>query len=147
MATIIRKTLKVLMSCTAFCAHPAELAVIPVSRWGRCVFRSARALCDESFTLENGGGTLPSLKSARREPVGRPAGYIIPKYVNADPRFRNKDFLRGYYLAGDSLQELYGMCSGCAASVGISGARWPKRFRIISASTHRESACRSTRIS
>ncbi len=62
----------------------------------------------DHFTLENGGGTLPSLKSARREPVGRPAGYVIPKYVNADPRFRNKDFLRGYYLAGDSLQELYG---------------------------------------
>lgn len=66
----------------------------------------------DHFTLEHGGGILPGLKSSRREPVGRPAGYIVPKYVNADPRFRNKDFLRGYYLAGDSQQELYGHAFG-----------------------------------
>src|ERR1019366_5300987 len=39
----------------------------------------------------------------------------MPKYVNADPRFQNKSFLRGYYLAGDSHQELYGH------AVGIQG--------------------------
>jgi len=66
----------------------------------------------DHFTLEHGGGLLPALQSPRREPVGRPAGYIIPKYVNADPRFRNKAFLRGYYLAGDSQQELYGHAFG-----------------------------------
>jgi choline dehydrogenase-like flavoprotein len=66
----------------------------------------------DHFTLEHGGGLLPALKSSRREPVGRPAGYIIPKYVNADPRFRSKEFLRGYYLAGDSQQELYGHALG-----------------------------------
>ncbi len=66
----------------------------------------------DHFTLEDGGGILPALKSSHREPVGRPAGYIIPKYVNADPRFTNKDFLRGYYLAGDSQQELYGHAFG-----------------------------------
>src|SRR5580700_7863401 len=66
----------------------------------------------DHFTLEDGGGILPALKSSRREPIGRPAGYIIPKYVNADPRFRNKSFLRGYYLAGDSQQELYGHAFG-----------------------------------
>jgi choline dehydrogenase-like flavoprotein len=66
----------------------------------------------DHFTLENGGGLLPALQSSRREPVGRPAGYIIPKFVNADPRFRNKAFLRGYYLAGDSQQELYGHALG-----------------------------------
>jgi choline dehydrogenase-like flavoprotein len=66
----------------------------------------------DHFTLEDGGGTLAALRSSEREPVGRPAGYIIPKYVNADPRFRNKDFLRGYYLAGDSQQELYGHAFG-----------------------------------
>jgi choline dehydrogenase-like flavoprotein len=66
----------------------------------------------DHFTLEDGGGMIAALKSAQREPVGRPTGYIIPKYVNADPRFRNKDFLRGYYLAGDSQQELYGHAFG-----------------------------------
>jgi glucoside 3-dehydrogenase (cytochrome c) catalytic subunit len=66
----------------------------------------------DHFTSENGGGLLPSLQSPHREPVGRPAGYIVPKYVNADPRFRDKNFLRGYYLAGDSQQELYGHVHG-----------------------------------
>jgi choline dehydrogenase-like flavoprotein len=66
----------------------------------------------DHFTLEDEGGLLAALKSSQREPVGRPAGYIIPKYVNADPRFPNKDFLRGYYLAGDSHQELYGHAFG-----------------------------------
>ncbi len=66
----------------------------------------------DHFTLEDGGGILPALKSSRREPVGRPSGYIIPKYVNADVRFRDKNFLRGYYLAGDSQQVLYGHAYG-----------------------------------
>ncbi|HTT60439.1 MAG TPA: GMC family oxidoreductase [Bryobacteraceae bacterium] len=66
----------------------------------------------DHFTLEHAGGLLPALQSSEREPVGRPAGYIIPKYVNADPRYRDKNFLRGYYLAGDSQQELYGHAFG-----------------------------------
>jgi choline dehydrogenase-like flavoprotein len=66
----------------------------------------------DHFTLEQGGGLLPALKSPHREPIGRPAGYIVPKYVNADARFRDKNFLRGYYLAGDSHQELYGHAFG-----------------------------------
>ncbi|MFN7995906.1 MAG: GMC family oxidoreductase [Bryobacteraceae bacterium] len=66
----------------------------------------------DHFTLEHGGGILPALKSSHREPVGRPAGYIIPKYVNADPKYQSKDFLRGYYLAGDSQQDLYGHAFG-----------------------------------
>ncbi len=68
----------------------------------------------DHFTLEDGGGILAALKSGRREPVGRPSGYIIPKYVNADARFADKNFLRGYYLAGDSQQELYGHAFGMA---------------------------------
>jgi choline dehydrogenase-like flavoprotein len=40
--------------------------------------------------------------------VGRPCGYIIPKYVNTVGSNQNKDFLRGYYFAGDGRQELYG---------------------------------------
>jgi choline dehydrogenase-like flavoprotein len=58
-------------------------------------------------TLENGGGTMPALQAAAREPVGRPCGYIIPKYVNTVGPDRNKNFLRGYYFAGDGRQELY----------------------------------------
>ncbi|HTQ57363.1 MAG TPA: GMC family oxidoreductase [Bryobacteraceae bacterium] len=66
----------------------------------------------DHFTLEDGGGIIAALKSSHREPVGRPSGYIVPRYVNADPRFRSRDFLRGYYLAGDSHQELYGHAFG-----------------------------------
>ncbi len=61
----------------------------------------------DHFTLESASGTIPSLKSAHRQPIGRPMGFIIPKYTNADPRFPDKRFLRGYYLAGDSRQQLY----------------------------------------
>lgn len=61
----------------------------------------------DHFTLESASGTIPSLMSSRRQPVGRPMGFIIPKYTNADPRFSDKRFLRGYYLAGDSRQQLY----------------------------------------
>jgi len=61
----------------------------------------------DHFTLESASGIIPSLQSARRQPVGRPMGFIIPKYTNADPRFPDKRFLRGYYLAGDSRQQLY----------------------------------------
>jgi choline dehydrogenase-like flavoprotein len=63
-------------------------------------------------TLEHGGGTMPALKSAVREPVGRPCGYIIPKYVNTVGPYKNKNFLRGYYFAGDGRQELYGHAFG-----------------------------------
>jgi hypothetical protein len=66
----------------------------------------------DHFTLEGSGGILRALKSSVREPVGRPAGYIIPTYVNAHPRYRDPNFLRGYYLAGDSHQELYGHAFG-----------------------------------
>src|SRR5579864_630055 len=59
-------------------------------------------------TLEQGGGTMPALQSSVREPVGRPCGYIIPKYVNTVGSNHNKNFLRGYYFAGDGRQELYG---------------------------------------
>src|SRR5271154_4681056 len=58
-------------------------------------------------TLEQAGGVMPALQSSQREPVGRPCGYIIPKYVNASPSHRNKNFLRGYYFAGDGRQQLY----------------------------------------
>jgi choline dehydrogenase-like flavoprotein len=62
-------------------------------------------------TLEDGGGKMPALMSSVREPVGRPCGYIIPKYVNTVGPNRNKNFLRGYYFSGDGRQELYGQAS------------------------------------
>ncbi|HLN03414.1 MAG TPA: GMC family oxidoreductase [Bryobacteraceae bacterium] len=76
-------------------------------------------------TLENGGGTMPALQSAMREPVGRPCGYIIPKYVNTVGPFKNKNFLRGYYFAGDGRQELYGH----AASTPGFGREWRDKVR------------------
>ncbi len=44
--------------------------------------------------------------------MGRPCGYIVPKYVNASPGNQNKNFLRGYYFAGDGRQSLYGPAPG-----------------------------------
>jgi choline dehydrogenase-like flavoprotein len=76
-------------------------------------------------TLENGGGTMPALASSKREPVGRPCGYIIPKYVNAAARYQNKNFLRGYYFAGDGRQELYGQ----ASSIPGFGREWRDKVR------------------
>lgn len=61
----------------------------------------------DHFTLESASGVIPRLKPSQRQQVGRPMGFIIPKYTNADPRFPDKRFLRGYYLAGDSRQQLY----------------------------------------
>ena len=36
----------------------------------------------DHFTVEGAGGLMPSLRSSKREPVGRPCGFLIPKYVN-----------------------------------------------------------------
>ncbi len=60
----------------------------------------------DHFTLEGGGGFLPALKSSRREPEGRPCGFLIPKFVNAGKNV-NKNFLRGYRMDGDGSQSLY----------------------------------------
>ncbi|MBV8808198.1 MAG: GMC family oxidoreductase [Acidobacteriaceae bacterium] len=60
----------------------------------------------DHFTIEGAGGELASLKSAQREPVGNPCGYLIPKYVNTEGH-RNPDFLRGYRFDGGASQQLY----------------------------------------
>ena len=60
-----------------------------------------------------------------REPVGRPCGYIIPKYVNTVGPYKNKNFLRGYYFAGDGRQELYGH----AFSTPGFGREWRDKVR------------------
>jgi glucoside 3-dehydrogenase (cytochrome c) catalytic subunit len=63
----------------------------------------------DHFTIEGGGGYMPGLRSSKREPVGRPCGFLIPKYVNAaGQKDRNSNFLRGYRFDGDGSQELYG---------------------------------------
>jgi choline dehydrogenase-like flavoprotein len=60
----------------------------------------------DHFTVEGAGGELASLKSAQREPVGNPCGYLIPKYANTDGH-KNGDFLRGYRFDGTASQQLY----------------------------------------
>ena len=63
----------------------------------------------DHFTIEGAGGYMPSLRSSKREPVGRPCGFLIPKYVNAGgQKNRNSNFLRGYRFDGDGRQEVYG---------------------------------------
>jgi choline dehydrogenase-like flavoprotein len=63
----------------------------------------------DHFTIEGGGGYMPSLRSSKREPVGRPCGFLIPKYVHAGGQEdRNSNFLRGYRFDGDGSQEVYG---------------------------------------
>ena len=76
-------------------------------------------------TLEQAGGVMPALQSSQREPVGRPCGYIIPKYVNATSSHRNKNFLRGYYFAGDGRQQLYEQ----AFSTPGFGRQWRDKVR------------------
>ncbi|MGH9328779.1 MAG: GMC oxidoreductase [Terriglobia bacterium] len=60
----------------------------------------------DHFAIHGAGGIIPSLKSSRREPVGNPCGYLIPKYTNVGQN-HNKNFLRGYRFSGGAGQELY----------------------------------------
>jgi choline dehydrogenase-like flavoprotein len=80
----------------------------------------------DHFTIEGAGGFIPSLHSSTREPVGRPCGFLIPKYVNAgNHRDRNSKFLRGYRFDGDGSQELYGH----AFLMPEFGDAWRERVR------------------
>jgi choline dehydrogenase-like flavoprotein len=80
----------------------------------------------DHFTIEGAGGFISSLRSSKRESVGRPCGFLIPKYVNAEgTRDRNKNFLRGYRFDGDGSQELYGH----AFLMPEFGDNWRKRVR------------------
>ncbi len=78
----------------------------------------------DHFTIEGGGGMMPGLASSKREPVGRPCGFIIPKYVNVGTH-RNSSFLRGYRFDGDGSQELYGH----AFLLPEFGNAWRQRVR------------------
>jgi glucoside 3-dehydrogenase (cytochrome c) catalytic subunit len=80
----------------------------------------------DHFTVEGAGGFMPSLRSSTREEVGRPCGFLIPKYVNgAGTRHRNRNFLRGYRFDGDGSQELYEH----AFLTREFGDAWRKRVR------------------
>ncbi|HZQ94610.1 MAG TPA: GMC family oxidoreductase [Candidatus Sulfotelmatobacter sp.] len=80
----------------------------------------------DHFTIEGGGGFMPALRSAKREPVGRPCGFLIPKYVNAAGTSDvNSNFLRGYRFDGDGSQEVYGH----AFLLPEFGNRWRERVR------------------
>src|SRR5215472_13555830 len=82
----------------------------------------------DHFTIEGAGGGMPGLRSSKREPVGRPCGFLIPKYVNTathTARERNSRFLRGYRFDGDGSQELYGH----AFLLPEFGDAWRKRVR------------------
>jgi choline dehydrogenase-like flavoprotein len=80
----------------------------------------------DHFTIENAGGYMTGLKSSKREPTGRPCGFLIPKYVNAGGhRDRNSKFLRGYRFDGDGSQELYGH----AFLMPEFGDAWRERVR------------------
>jgi glucoside 3-dehydrogenase (cytochrome c) catalytic subunit len=80
----------------------------------------------DHFTIEGGGGFIRSLRSSMREEVGRPCGFLIPKYINAgNSQDRNPNFLRGYRFDGDGSQELYGH----AFLMPELGDSWRKRVR------------------
>ncbi len=79
----------------------------------------------DHFTVEGAGGFIPSLRSSRREDVGRPCGFLIPKYANTGNQQRNSNFLRGYRFDGDGSQEVYGH----AFLMPEFGDGWRKRVR------------------
>jgi choline dehydrogenase-like flavoprotein len=78
----------------------------------------------DHFTVEGAGGFLSSLHSSTREPVGRPCGFLIAKYVNGAGK-KNTNFLRGYRFDGDGSQEMYSHAFGLAAV----GRNWREKVR------------------
>lgn len=78
----------------------------------------------DHFTVEGAGGELPSLRSAEREAVGNPCGYLIPKYANTDGN-KNGNFMRGYRFDGSANQRLYEQ----AFSTPGFGRSWREKVR------------------
>ncbi len=78
----------------------------------------------DHFTLEGAGGLMPTLTSSRREPEGRPCGFLIAKYANTGKNV-NRNFLRGYRMDGDGSQSLYEH----AFSMPGIGAEFRKKVR------------------
>jgi choline dehydrogenase-like flavoprotein len=78
----------------------------------------------DHFTVEGASGELAFLKSSKREPIGNPCGYLIPKYANTDGH-KNGKFLRGYRFDGSASQQLYGQ----AFSLPGFGQKWRDTVR------------------
>ncbi len=78
----------------------------------------------DHFTVEGAGGELASLRGSKREPIGNPCGYLIPKYSNIDGHKNNK-FLRGYRFDGAATQQLYDQ----AFSLPGFGQKWRESVR------------------
>jgi choline dehydrogenase-like flavoprotein len=78
----------------------------------------------DHFTVEGAGGELASLRSSKREAVGNPCGYLIPKYSNIDG-YKKAEFLRGYRFDGTATQQLYDQ----AFSLPGFGRQWRERVR------------------
>lgn len=79
----------------------------------------------DHFTVQGAGGELAALRSSKREPIGNPCGFLIPKYVNTVGR-KNSSFLRGYRFDGGSSQQLYGH----AFSIPGFGREWRDKVRL-----------------
>ena len=79
----------------------------------------------DHFTVEGAGGIMPGLRSSTREAVGRPCGFLIPKYTNPGRAAEIRNFVRGYRFDGDGSQELYGH----AFLLPEFGDAWRKRVR------------------
>jgi choline dehydrogenase-like flavoprotein len=78
----------------------------------------------DHFTVEGAGGELASLRSDKREPLGNPCGFLIPKYSNIEGH-KNGNFLRGYRFGGAARQELYDQ----AFSTPGFGEKWRARVK------------------
>jgi choline dehydrogenase-like flavoprotein len=78
----------------------------------------------DHFTVEGAGGELASLKSAKREVLGNPCGFLIPKYANTDGH-KDNHFLRGYRFDGSASQQLYEQ----AFSLPGFGREWREKVR------------------
>jgi choline dehydrogenase-like flavoprotein len=79
----------------------------------------------DHFTVEGAGGNIPFLRSSKREEMGRPCGFLIPKYANSNNHRQTRSFLRGYRFDGDGSQELYDH----AFLMPELGDAWRKRVR------------------
>jgi choline dehydrogenase-like flavoprotein len=78
----------------------------------------------DHFTVEGAGGEIASLESSKREPIGNPCGYLIPKYANTEGH-KNTNFLRGYRFDGTATQQLYEQ----AFTTPGFGRAWRQRVR------------------
>ena len=98
----------------------------------------------DHITLEHGGGTDAGARIVPARAGGTSRAATLSRSTSTpSPDNQNKNFLRGYYFAGDGRQELYGHAS-TPASAATGATRCAPRFPIRSASTRKANACRAT---